>query len=218
MNSGHDTVAAVDVVGTIHLSLANARRCGDPWKSLAEEYLGATEKLLLKTESMMRDVIACHGVAKQAETEMKDAILLLLESVADALWEHSKNEPIDALMNIISPDTPSFLFHWEIGQPTDRLEILLGLLSKDTVPSLEGDTSIQEIMAILPEFHARCEASRKYRAQAAVLEKAMSSIARAGHVQHSRLRKRMRADGFDPFKVREVLPDVPGQSMSSTFG
>lgn len=166
----------------------------------------------------MRDIIARHAVAKQAETEMKDAILLLLESVADALWEHSKNEPIDALMNIISPDTPGFLFHWDVGQPADRVEILLGLLSKETVPSLEGDSSIQEIMAMLPEFHVRCEASRKYRAQAAVLEKAMSSIARAGHVQHSRLRKRMRAEGFDPFKVREVFPDVPGQSMASTFG
>lgn len=213
---------AYDVVARVLFqALANARTRGVQWQTPAEEFLGTTESVLRRIDTIRFDLLRKHAEPARAMAEMNETVLALLERLADAVWMERGQSNQDPFISILSPGTPNFFFDWTIGRHVDRLEVLLELLSGGEKAQAQGDevvTILAEIRTILPQFRVLNESVRAYRAKLEVLEKAAEVVTRVGHVQYSRLRRRMRADGFDAFEVRQVFPDIPGASTSGTLG
>ncbi len=221
MNVAIDTIALDAVIATIFVSLTNARNRGDPWKALAEEFLGPAEAILKRINVTRLDLLRQHAGPASELTEWNQKVLALIETFADAIWERRGQTSQDPLLSILAPGTPNFFFEWKIGEATDRIEVLLDVLMADMCAGAEMNESqaaADNMRNILPEYRALCEKVRANRAKLEVLEKVAETVARTAHVQHSRLRRRMRADGFDPFEVRKVFPDIPGASISGTLG
>jgi len=212
----NEAISPDAITATIFLSLTNARARGEPWKALAEEFLGPTAWILRRINKARDLLVQQHKAPALRLQRMNGQVIVLLESFADALWKERGQDQRDPLLAMLAPGTPSFFFEWEVGLPPDRLDVLLDLLMEDAAVSSSAQLA-QEIRALLPEYRALCEEVRALSAKIELLEKAGETIARAGHVQHSRLRRRMRSEGFDPTEVRRVFPDVPGVSISDTF-
>lgn len=209
------TIAHEAVSRVLAMALANARARGAQWQTLAEEFLGTTEQVLQNVEKIRQELLRNQGAPARAMSEMNEKALALLERLADAVWAERGQSPQDPFISILSPGTPNFFFDWTIGRPVDRLDILLDLFGGDSIPSVQSAevaAILGEIRALLPEFRVLNEATRAFRAKLELLEKSSEVVARVGHVQYSRLRRRMRAEGFDAFEVRKVFPDVPGAS------
>lgn len=202
----------------ITTALENAQAKGDPWWPLAEECLRPAEHLLTRIEEIRLDLLRKHAAPARAMTDMQETVLALLERLADEVWTERGQSPQDPFISILSPGTPHFFFDWNLGRPIDRLDILLELFSSENTPwaqNAEIAAILIELRTLMPEFRELNEAVRSSRAQLEVLQKAMDVVARVGHVQYSRLRRRMRADGFDAFEVRKVFPDISGASGST---
>lgn len=209
------SVLPESVTRIITIALKNAQAKGDPWWPLAEECLRPAEHLLTRIEVIRLDLLRKHAGPARAMTDMHENVLALLERLADAVWIERGQSPQDPFISILSPGTPHFFFDWNLGHPIDRLDILLELFDSENTPRAQSDeiaAILTEIRTLLPEFRELNEAVRASRAKLEVLQKAMDVVARVGHVQYSRLRRRMRADGFDAFEVRKVFPDIPGAS------
>jgi hypothetical protein len=208
------------ITATLFLSLSNARARGEPWKALAEEYLGPAVLLLKRINRMRAALLQRQEQPARRLQKMNTRILPLLETFADALWQQRGHDQRDPVLTVLAPGTPNFFFEWQLGQPPDRLDVLLDVLTGDSLSNTQTEATraaAGKILALLPEYRVLCEDMRSLSAQLAILDKAADTIAPAGHVQHSRLRRRMRADGFDPFEVRRVFPDIPGVSISDTW-
>lgn len=209
------------VTHALSIALTNARARGEPWQPPAEEYLGTLESVLKSVEIIRLDLLRRLVAPARAMNEMNEAVLALLERLADAVWVERGQSPQDPFISILSPGTPNFFFDWTIARPTDRLDILLELFTGETrsgTQSAEVAEVIHEIRALAPGFRVQNELVHAFRAKLDVLEKVTEVMARIGHVQYSRLRRRMRADGFDNFEVRKVFPDIPGASTTGTLG
>lgn len=217
MTELRDTIAPHLVTSTIHTALANARKLGEPWKALAEEYLGQTEALLKGLDAhamkMLKQYVQC---THELET-MKKQVLASLDTLADSLWESRGRNPHDPLVAIFSPDTPSFFFDWSIGQPADRVDALLEFLTSCTLTDGVAPDALTELQALLPHYRELGETARGLRARLDVFDKLVETFSRVGHVQYSRLRRRLRVDGYDIFDIRNVFPDIPGQSTMGTL-
>jgi hypothetical protein len=214
------TIVPDVVERVIFTAIVNARRRGDQWQALAEEYLGTTEQVLKNIEKTRLELLRNQAAPARAMLEMNENALALLERFADAVWIERGQSQQDPFISILSPGTPNFFFDWPIGRPVDRLELLLDLFARDDSPWLQNSeiaTMVGEIRALLPQFRVANEAIRTFRAKIEVLDKAKEVVTRVGHVQYSRLRRRLRADGFDAFEVRKVCPDIPGASMVGTL-
>lgn len=209
----HDAVSRV-----LSVALANARARGAQWQSLADEFLGSTELALKNIEKIRLELLRNQSAPARAMSEMNERVLALLERLADTVWAERGQSPQDPFISILSPGTPNFFFDWTIGRPVDRLDILLELFGGDAIPSVQSAevaAILGDIRALLPEFRMLNEDVRAFRARLDVLEKSSEVVARVGHVQYARLRRRMRAEGFDAFEVRKVLPDIPGASSGT---
>jgi hypothetical protein len=213
----NETISPESVSSTILVALANARRRGDPWKSAAEELLGPTEVLLKRTnESSMNTLrkLASAGInVEKANQKMQQ----LFETVTDALWESRGMMAQDPLMPILSDGTPSYFFDWTIGQSSDRVETIIEFLTAYIPSDGPAKDAVVEIRSMLPEYRAECESMRVLRCTISIYEKMFEIFTRNGHVQYSRLRRRMRADGFDAFEIRSVFPDITGNSATGTL-
>jgi len=204
------------IIATILISLNNARARGEPWKSLAEEFLGPTAWILRKINKERATILKRHEPPARRLQAMNQRVLVLLESFTDAIWKERGEDQRDPILVVLAPGTPSFFFEWDVGLPPDRLDLLLDVLVGDT--SGPAVTRVgEEIRVLLPEYRALCEEVRELSAKLAILDKGAETIARAGHVHHSRLRRRMRADGFEPSEVRRVFPDIPNFSTTDTL-
>jgi hypothetical protein len=216
-----ELIAPHAIITTIVASVANARKRGDPWKALAEEYLGPTEALLKRIDAMGFELLRRHAAPARAMSEMNEKVLTLLERLAESVWEDRGQLPQDPLVGILSSGMPSFFFDWEVGRPADRLEVMLELLEGDldlTGRSEDTKAAVESLRALLPEFRAMNEETRAFRAKSEVLDKMAGTIARAGHVQYSRLRRKLRNDGFDRSDILAVFPDIQGVPTAGTMG
>lgn len=208
------------VAQVIYAALANARARGEPWQALAVEFLETTELALRRIETLRREMLRSHAAPAREMSEMNEALLALLERLADAVWLERGQSPQDPFISILSPGTPNFFFDWPVGRPADRIEVLLDLLAYDDASwSPESDVGAikSEIRALIPKFRTLNEVVISFRGRLEMLEKSFEVIARIGHVQYARLRRRMRADGIDAFEVRQVFPDLPGASTTGTL-
>lgn len=209
------------VARVLLVALVNARVRGAQWQTLAEEFLGTTEVTLQSIDRIRFTLVRQQAEPARVMSEMNETVLALLERLADAVWSERGQSTQDPYISILSPGTPNFFFDWPIGRHVDRLEILLELFADEktsTVQSEEVVTILAELRAMIPQFRVVNESVRAYRAKLEVLEKAAEVVTRVGHVQYSRLRRRMRAEGFDAFEVRQVFPDIPGASTTGTLG
>lgn len=209
------------VARVISVALANARARGDQWQTLAEEFLGTTELVLKNIDKISLEMLQNQAGPARVMSEMNETVLALLERLADAVWIERGQSSQDPFISILSPGTPNFFFEWPIGRHVDRLEILLELFAGEETPwaqSAEVVAIVSDIRAIVPQFRVLNESICAFRAKLEVLDKAMEVVARVGHVQYSRLRRRMRAEGIDAFEVRKVFPDIPGASTTGTLG
>lgn len=208
------------VVSVIFEAIANAYGRGEQWQAVAEEYLGTTERVLKNIEKIRQELSQNQADPVRAMLEMNETAFALLERFADAVWIERGQSQQDPFISILSPGTPNFFFDWPIGRPVDRLELLLDLFTGDDAPwkqNAEIMGIVAEIRMLLPRYRVLNETIRGFRAKLEVLDKAREVVARVGHVQYSRLRRRLRADGFDAFEIRKVFPDIPGTSMVGTL-
>ncbi|HRI67514.1 MAG TPA: hypothetical protein PK156_24890 [Polyangium sp.] len=217
----HSTIDPDAVTQVISTALVNARKRGELWQSLGEEFLGTTEQVLKNLQQMRLNALRLEATPAREIAEMNDKVLDIFERLADAVWVERGESAQDPYISILSPGTPSFFFDWAIGRPADRLELLLELFTHSGTPETQSSEVTQilaEIQGILPELRRKTDAVHVFRAKLEALEKLTEFIARVGHVQYSRLRRRMRTEGFDAFEVRMVFPDIPGTSMAGTLG
>jgi hypothetical protein len=217
VSESSDIVSPEAVSSTIFIGLANARMRGDPWKPLAEEHLGDVEVLLKRSKKLAMETVRLFATAATKVDGLDKKLLALFEKLTESLWEVRGRMHQDPLLSVLTPGTPSFFFEWPIGHSFDRFDAVLGFIS--TCVSADGPehAAIVEIQVLLPEYHAACETARALLAKINVFEKMTESFARLGHVQYSRLRRRMQADGFDSAEIRNVFPDIPGKRGTSTL-
>lgn len=218
MKGTTDQITADAITSTILLALANARHRGDPWKTFTEQHLAWSEALLKRSRSMSMKTFAELSVVAANVELMDRKVLLGFEQLADVVWDMREQDTQDPLVAILSPGTQSFFFEWPVGHASDRVEAVLEFLEPWLAKNGHDDAALTEVRELLPEYRAACEKARTLRSKIEILDKMAESIARRGHVQYSRLRRRMSAEGFDAFEIRSVLPDIPGGSMSGTLG
>jgi hypothetical protein len=216
VNERSDATSTEAITATIFLSLIRARARGEPWKTLAEEFLGPTALILKKISKTRAALLRQQEQPAQRVQAMNQKVLLVLERFADAIWKERGEDQRDPILAVIAPGTPSFFFEWEVGEPPDRIDVLLDVLMGDA-PLPTATSAAAELRALLPEYRALCEELRALSVRRDLLNKAAEAVARAGHVQHSRLRRHMRAEGFEAEEVRNVLPDIPNVSTSDTL-
>lgn len=204
------------IIATLFLSLHRARARGEPWRAFAEEFLGPTARILRRIDQARATLLRQHEPPARKLQAMNHTVLLLLDRFADAIWQERGEDQRDPILVLLAPGTPSFFFDWQVGQPSERLDVLLEVLLGDA-PLPAATSAAGEIHALLPEYRLLCEEVRALAARLEMLEKAAETVARVGHVQHARLRRRMRAEGFDSLEVRRVLPDIPNTSALDTL-
>lgn len=217
-NDIQSPIAHEVVAGVLLSGLANARARGELWQQLSEEFLGNIEQILRTIEETRLELLRKQAAPARAMAEMNETVLALLERLADAVWAERGQSPQDPFISILSPGTPNFFFDWPIGRPVDRVEAMLGMLATGKTPltqSPEVEAIVQEAQLLLTEFRTLNESVRVFRAKLGILEKAAEVVARAGHVQYARLRRRLRAEGFDAGEVIKVFPDMPGVSTGT---
>jgi hypothetical protein len=205
------------VSSTIFVALANARMRGNPWKDLADEHLGDIEALLKRTKKSALETVRAYASATDKVDALDKKMLQLIEKFADAVWVARGSKHQDPLLSILTPGTPSFFLDWPTGHSGDRVEAVLEFVVGHVAAGGPEHDVIAEIQAFLPEYRATCDSARSLRAKVNVFEKMAETYARLGHVQYSRLRRRMQADGFEPTEIRNVFPDIPGRRGNSTF-
>lgn len=218
MKGTTDQFAADAITSTILIALANARDRGDPWKTYTEQHLAWSEALLKRNQAMSIKTIREFSGALENVELMDRKVLRGFEQLAQAVWEMREQDQQDPLVAILSPGTQSFFFEWPVGHASDRVEALLEFLEPLLVEKGQDHSALAEVRGLIPEYRAACEKARALQSKLEILDKMTDSIARRGHVQYSRLRRRMRAEGFDAFDIRSVLPDIPGGSMTGTLG
>ncbi len=218
MKLATDQLAADAITSTILIALANARGRGDPWKTFTEQHLAWSEALLERIRKMAMKTLTEFSVAAANVELMERKVLLGFEQLADAIWEMREQDTQDPLVAILSPGTQSYFFEWPVGHAGDRVEAVVEFLEPLLAEQGHDDAALAEVRPLLPEYRAACEKVRALRSKLEILDRMTDSIARRGHVQYSRLRRRMRAEGFDAFDIRSVLPDIPGGSMTGTLG
>lgn len=217
MAGTNELVSPDAVSSTLFIGLANARVRGDPWKPLAEEHLGEFETLLKQSKKSSFEAVRLYASAADKVDSLDKKVLFLCEKLAESLWTARGNKNQDPLLSVLTPGTPSFFFEWSIGTSSDRVEAVVAFVANYVANGTAEHAALVDIQAFLAEYRQATESARALRAKIDVFEKMIETFARLGHVQYSRLRRRMQAEGFDPDEIRQVFPDIPGKRISATF-
>lgn len=217
MQEVNEAISVEAVTSTIFRALVNARNRGDPWEGRARHFLGRAEELLKRTVALGTTTTIELADASASADAMGQQILILVETLREKLCEMSDREQQDPLVAILSPGTVTFFFDWPIGHQFDRVNSIIDLIDPYAPASGDGRAAIVEIRGMLPEYRALCDRMWGLRCKLDMLTKSHESFARLGHVQYSRLRRRMRADGFEPDDIRGVFPDIAGRTATATF-
>ena len=206
-----------EFIEALTTTLANARSEGEPYQSLAEKHLGPLEKILHKIADERREIIATILRLQSNLEELERQTNVAVQNYADRIWEMLGCPDYDPLYNILFP--PSSPKPQTFQTNADELSLLAELLKSHVHPGIEpaqANMIANELEAFVTQYDELLYPFSQQKSRQSTLDALEASVARAGLLELSALRRALRALGLDDSRIKSVVPPPVPSSRGLT--
>ncbi len=201
--------AAADVLADVHTTLRNARARGGDWKAIAEEKLGAVEKLDALVAARLGTAQATLAPLKAALDAEDDGADHLLGGVSDDIWNKVGRPAADPVLAIMFPGGIAYYTDGSDEEQPERMELLAEFLSLGLHPKLDDKVSqahAKSVREAAASYRKKVDALRKPAAQVRLLGAMKTAIGRYAQTELANLKRRYKSENFSESDIHAVIP------------
>lgn len=204
--------AADDIFTDVRTSYANAVAKGGDCKERAEQVIKPVIVLIDAIDAELKtaqEVAAPLLADVRAKNEEADAELL---RIFDDTWNDVGRPANDRYLSLLFPGGASYFTDGDTpGQPV-RMELLAKLFDRNLHPKLTAAQCTAytgRVRAAAADLKGALDAASVPSANAALLERVRTSLARAAQFELVNLKRMFKVDGLSEAEIHAIIPDRP---------
>jgi hypothetical protein len=201
--------AVEDIASDCRSTLNAAGARGAVFRPLAEQYLRAPLAVFELVERRLQSANETLAPLTAMLDAMDDAADALLGRLSDEIWNDVGRPASDPIYSLLFPEGVTFYTDGPDAEQPARMELLAELLEANLHPKLDGKRAkaiAKQIRESAKTLRAAVEATTMPRAQATMLGRARTAVARSLQMSLVSLKRHYRAAGHSEAEIHSIIP------------